>query len=190
MHDFKAALKTGSDTSLGNEGITHSMIRLAGQDSLSALFRLFDSLWGDGKLPTAWKTANIAPIPKPKEPGSYRPISLISCVCETMERVVLQRLPLVTGLLHPYMYAYTKDTGRATCLATLLTTVRNTKATMVFIDLEMAFELANETAILDPLVKKGVKGRLLSWVKDFLTGRFQGHNSSLHSQHGTPPGLE
>ena len=54
---------------------------------------------------------------------------------------------------------------------------------MIFLDLEKAFELANPDVILDVLSKKGVSGKLLGWVKDFLEGRrayvkFQGKQSA------------
>ncbi|MPC49105.1 hypothetical protein E2C01_042900 [Portunus trituberculatus] len=66
--------------------------------------------------------------------------------------------------------------------------------TAVFLDLEEAFELADETVILARLAGKGVKGQLLKWTRDFLANRkaqvrFQGHTSTLHShEHGTPQG--
>ena len=50
---------------------------------------------------------------------------------------------------------------------------------VVFLDLDEAFELANSLhAILIALVEKGVRGKLLAWVKDYLPRRarvkFQG----------------
>ena len=55
-------------------------------------------------FPTSWKTAIIIPVPKPgkvlSDPGSYRPIALTSCLCNTMERIVNIRL---TWYLERYM---------------------------------------------------------------------------------------
>ena len=48
-----------------------------------------------GKLPAAWKVANIIPIPKsglPGEVSNYRPISLLPIVSKVMERCVYNRL--------------------------------------------------------------------------------------------------
>ena len=195
LHELTSSLKTASsDSSPGEDGITHSMIRHAGKDGHSALLKLLNASWDTGRLPSSWKMASIVSIPKPKDPGCYRPISLLSCVGKTMEKIVLQRLQWVTGPLHPPVYVYTKGTGTAECLTTLLTTVSQSRSTAVFLDLEKAFELANESVILRLLVAKSVKGRLLAWVKDFLTGRrarvrYQGRNSSFHlHDHGTPQG--
>ena len=192
--ELQNVLKTGSDTSPGADGITHSMIRHAGPEGHAALLALFNASLREGKLPSKWKEATIAPIPKPKEPGAYRPISLLSCLSKTMERMVLNRLQWVTGPLHPAIHAYTKGTGTAECLAGLLTSVGSSKSTAVFLDLEKAFELADETVILARLAEKGVKGQLLRWTRDYLSNRkasvrFQGHTSTPHHhEHGTPQG--
>ncbi len=68
------------------------------------------------------------------------------------------------------------------------------KLTAIFLDLEKAFKLANEAVTLDLLTRKGVKGQLLRWTRDYLTDRrarvhFQGHTSSRHNlEHGTLQG--
>ena len=46
-------------------------------------------------LSTYWKSAKVAPIHEKgsrQEPGNYRPISLTSVVCKTMEGLVKGRL--------------------------------------------------------------------------------------------------
>ena len=67
-------------------------------------------------------------------------------------------------------------------------TVNNKKATVLFLDLEKAFELANPAAILETLVEKGAKGRLLHWIKNNVLRRrgrvkFQGVISDYKQLH-------
>lgn len=192
--ELRASLRTGADTSPGEDGITHTMINKAGHAGHTALLKLFNASWEEKRLPLEWKKANIIPIPKPKEPGSFRPISLLSCISKTMERMVLNRLKWACGELHPSVFAYRKGSGTSECLATFLSHVGGNRSIAVFIDLEKAFELADATVILSLLVNKGVKGRLLQWTKDFLTNRearvlFQGRKSTYHHhQQGTPQG--
>ena len=65
---------------------------------------------------------------------------------------------------------------------------------VINLDLEKAFELCNKEVILESLVRKGVKGQILKWVKDFLQQRkartqYQGHLSSVAEfQQRTPMG--
>ena len=67
-------------------------------------------------------------------------------------------------------------------------------ALVITIDLEKAFELCNSEVILHILTKKGIKGRLLQWVRDFLRGRTSQTllhgclSSSQAFENGTPQG--
>ena len=63
---------------------------------MSLLVGFFNRIWMEGIIPTAWKHAVILPLRKPdkphQDPNSYRPISLTSCMCKILERVVTDRL--------------------------------------------------------------------------------------------------
>ena len=53
-------------------------------------------IWLTGNFPSSWRQSYVVPIPKPgkdtSDPTNYRPISLTSCLCKIMERVVNSRL--------------------------------------------------------------------------------------------------
>ena len=80
------------------------------------------------------------------------------------------------------------------CITDILATVNNKKATVLFLDLEKAFELANLAAILETLVEKGAKGKLLYWIKNNVLRRrgrvkFKGVVSNYKQLHnGMPQG--
>ena len=84
------AVKKGRSTAPGEDGLTYDVINwLIGLDN-SPILDLFNLSYRSGRLPCKWKTALIVPIPK--HSGDFRPISLTSCLCKMMERVVLHRL--------------------------------------------------------------------------------------------------
>jgi len=59
--------------------------------STDPLSRIFPESFDTGQVPADWRTANISPIFKKgstKEPENYRPVSLTSVVCKTMESIV------------------------------------------------------------------------------------------------------
>ncbi|XP_050706570.1 uncharacterized protein LOC126991941 [Eriocheir sinensis] len=155
------------------------MLTHAGPAGDAALLALLNASWLAGRLPPAWKDADIQPIPKPKEPNSFRPISLLSCTGKTTERMVLSRLQWRMGIPHPNVFGFTKAVP---------------PTITVFLDLEKAFELASPHAILTALVRKGIRGRLLAWLQDYLQQRrarvkFQGFKSSFRGfDNGTPQG--
>ena len=51
---------------------------------------------GQVNFPECWSEAIVIPIPKPgkdhSDPNNYRPISLTSCICKTLERMINDRL--------------------------------------------------------------------------------------------------
>lgn len=93
------------------------------------------SLESHGKLPyfpSTGKKDIIIPIQKPKELGTYHPISLLSCLGKIVERMVLNWLQWSTWQVHS--------------IATLLSTLCATPSAVVFLDLEKAFVLASTLA--------------------------------------------
>ena len=59
------------------------------------LTHIFNNSVETGIIPEDWKSANVTAIHKKgskQEPGNYRPISLTSAVCKTMERLVKGKL--------------------------------------------------------------------------------------------------
>ena len=170
------------------------MIREAGREAHDELLKVVNASYDAGRLPLTWKLATIVPIPKPREPNKSRPISLISCLGKTAEKMILARLQWVTGSLHKHIYAFTSNKGARDCITEMLTSISGRKAVVTFIDLEKAFETASAPAILESLAKRGARGKLLRWTKDFLNNRqarvcFQGSLSEQRTfTNGTPQG--
>ena len=74
----------------------HPRILRALEDKLARpLTHIFNNSVETGIIPEDWKSANVTAIHKKgsrQEPGNYRPISLTSVVCKTMDRLVKGRL--------------------------------------------------------------------------------------------------
>ena len=170
------------------------MIKNLGQQGEEAFLHLHNQSMALQLRPLTWNQADIQPIPKPKDPSNPRPISLLNCLEKTAEKMVLNRLKHKIGPLHPHLYAYTEKVGTTECIADVLSYINGGSSIVIFLDLEKAFELANPAAILYSTVRKGVKGDLLSWVKNYSIARqarvkFQGELSSYKTfENGTPQG--
>ena len=108
--------------------------------------------------------------------------------------MILERLKHRVGSLHPHLYAYQERVGTTVCIANVLSCINNRPALVAFLDFEKAFELANPAAILISLVRKGIKGHILAWNKNYLMNRqarvkFQGTFSTYKDlENGTPQG--
>ena len=72
------------------------------------LSHIYNNSVETGIIPEDCESANVTAIPKKgssQEPGNYKPISLTSVVCNTMERLVTRRL------IHEYMASETYVTA-------------------------------------------------------------------------------
>ncbi len=139
LKELQKTLRPKPDTATILDRISYSMIQQAGPASHEKILRVINDSYTAGRLPLARKEATIQPIPKPKEPGKTRPISLLSCLGKTAERMVLNRLQWFTGPLHDNIYAYTRGLGTRDCLLDMLTTITGKGAVVIFRDIEKVF---------------------------------------------------
>ena len=93
LHELKFALGQvrKSTTTPGEDRIVYEMLTKMPEYSKEVLLRLFNRIWKTGNVPKTWKHAIVIPILKvgkdPRNAASYRPISLTSTMCKTMERI-------------------------------------------------------------------------------------------------------
>ena len=138
--------------------MTYDIINCLASIENGPLLNLYNMSLSEGRLPSAWKKAIIIPIPKPG--GGYRPVSLTSCLCKMLERVLLERLLYVIGgELSDNLYGFMK--GRGTTDAVIKCLSHDSDYCRTFIDLKGTFDKGNGEVIMYELSRMGVSGRLL-----------------------------
>jgi hypothetical protein len=114
-------------------------------------------------------------------PSNYRPISLISCVGKVMERVVYKH---VYNHLHSnkLIYEYQKSgflPKHSTVhqlielYNTILNSLENKEFSFAVCDFSKAFDKVWHNGLIHKIKSYGIKGNLLSWVKNYLHERKQ-----------------
>ena len=82
-----------NNNSTGPDNINIKHLKNIGKNGLQYLTNIYNSAINDNQIPHVWKLANIIPIPKPNKDinigTSYRPISLLSVIAKTLEKVIL-----------------------------------------------------------------------------------------------------
>ena len=184
MEELKKAIKQlKKRKSPGPDNISNETIQHLGNTALQKLLDMFNVSWSQGQVPQCWKEARMIPVLKKGKNKmkllSYRPISLISCICKTMERIVNQRLQWyleTERIIAPEQagfrrYKSTED--QTTHLAQVIEDAfQAQKMTLaVFIDLQKAFDQVWKDGLLVKLLRSGIQGNMYRWAKSYLHNR-------------------
>ena len=177
------ALSKKKSTAPGADTVHYDMLRNLPDTAKFQLLKLINKSWNEGSLPSQWKESTIVPILKPgkdpHEPASYRPISLTSAICKITETMVATRLTAYlesNQILAKEQSGFRKNRSTIDQLTRLETAIRTAKINRhalvaVFLDLEKAFDLLWTKGVLNRLVRFGIDGKMLIWIKDFLAVR-------------------
>ena len=190
----------------GPDGVTNDMIKHLGPAAKKTLLELFNESWKNGTVPALWKKATIIPIHKKgkdkKDPNSYRPISLLSCLGKVLERVINRRLISFLEerkILSPTQTGYRKHRSTEDQLALIAQEIENAfqekkKVVSVFFDLTKAFDKVWREGLLLKILESGISGKMYRWIRCFLQDRsarvkLDGHLSkSVKMREGVPQG--
>ena len=167
----------------GKDGVCNEMIKHLGPTARKKLLELFNLSWKTGVFPSAWKEAIVIPILKkekdPKKKTSYRPVSLLSSLGKTLERMVNKRLMWhleINNVTTKEQTAFRKNRNTEDQLIYLSQSVENAfqekkKVIATFLDLSKAFDKVWKEGLLLKLLTSGIAGRMFNWIKSFLCHR-------------------
>ena len=145
-----------------------------------------------GIIPDDWKSANVTAIHKKgsrQESGNYRPISLTSVVCKTMERLVNGRLITqleTNNLIGDSQHGFR---NKCSCLTSLLNffaqvidtydTDNNKAVDLVDLDFQKAFDKVPHERLMLKVNAHGIQGDAARWIRSRLAGPI---NSCISNQ--------
>ena len=178
-------LKLGSHKSQGPDGIHPRILKETAEEVCIPLAKIFRKSVDARVLPQDWKTANITPIHKKGSKTSvenYRPVSLTSQVCKTLESIIrdevvifyMEHNILSDGSQHGFV------PGRS-CVSQLLQVLedwtenldRGIPIDTFYLYFKKAFDSVAHNRLEIMLESLGIREKLLQWIKGFITGRTQ-----------------
>jgi len=183
IEELKEAIQQAKEGAPGHDEIHYWFLKNSGINFKTALLQTINKFWENGKMPTAWKTAHVIPIPKPKKdktnPANYRPISLLSCAAKTMERMIKNRLywqAETNKWLSPHQSAFRRDRNTTDALLNLIEegyeAIRKREEVLaVFLDIKKAYDTVWHDGLIYKLHQKGLRGRMLHYINNFLRER-------------------
>ena len=169
-------------SSMGPDGI-HPMILKTCHAQLSyPLHLIFKKSLATSTLPKQWTSSQVVPIYKNKsrfDPLNYRPVSLTSVCCKSLERIIVSHLMHYleqNNILSQNQFGFRR--GRSTEDQLLLTygeIVRWYDMGLVvdslLLDFSKAFDVICHVVLLQHLRDVGVATSLICWIEAFLSGR-------------------
>ena len=160
------------------------MLRNTASSISRELSKIFKMSLNQQKVPSAWKTSNINPIPKSKDIdkcSSYRPISLLSLPSKILEKIVhnhVSNFLAEHSLLCNIQFGFRPRSSTQEALLSVTNTWHNmltkhTQIASVFLDVRKAFDSVPHNRLIKALHFIGIQGPLLNWFRDYLTSRHQ-----------------
>jgi len=180
----KLLLKLNCNKSPGPDNIHPRILKECASVLSLPLWILFSSSLHEGKLPVSWKNAKVTPIFKKgsrADTANYRPISLTSVVCKTMEKLIRDSLlqhMINNGFLSDTQHGFVRGRSCTTQLLRVIDAItelydRGADFDMVYLDFSKAFDSVPHQRLLLKLKGYGVGGPVLEWIKSFLSCRQQ-----------------
>ena len=181
--EFKNTLSTVKNTSAGIDCVTYSMIDKSHLSFQMELLDLYNRIYTENLFPETWRMAVTIPIPKPfkdhSSPLNFRPISLTSCLCKLLEKMINARLVWYLEkekCISPAQSGFRRGRSTTDSLVQITSDIQqaiiNKKHTVVvFYDLEKAYDRSWRRGILNSLHQFGLRGHLPIFIKNFLTNR-------------------
>ena len=190
----------------GPDQVTNELIINLGRKMKKKLLQLYNTSWKTGIIPKAWKVATMIPIHKQgkskEKAESYRPISLLSCLCKTMEAMVNTRLMWhleSNRILIEEQAGFRKGRSTEDQITLISQSIEDgfqekNNTVVVWVDMEKAFDRVWKKGLSYKLLNYGIDGKMHRWLNHFLSNRTarvraQGSTSQcLTIKQGVPQG--
>lgn len=183
LAELRWAISRGKGLSDGVDRIGYPMLSHLPEAMEKYLLKVLNQVWRTGRIPARWKEGLVVPIPKtnkdPTQPANLRPITLVSCVGKTLERMVNRRLIQLLedlGVFGSRQHGFRSGHGVETYLADLEEELeaaiqKGQHTELVLLDLAKAYDTAWRAPIVTSLAKWGIGGNMGRYIENFLNDR-------------------
>ena len=176
------ALPIGKAT--GPDGISNRMLKEISKEISIPVAAFFNYSFSIGKVPDAFKESHVCPVPKggnPADVANNRPISLLSNLDKTQERLVFKHLYNHfhdNNIITPFQSGFMPGDSTVNQLTYLYNTFCHAldsgkEVRVVFCDITKAFDRVWHAGLIHKLRAAGISGQLLKWFTSYLENRKQ-----------------
>ena len=180
-HGIKKQLENiQPDKASGPDMIPDKVLKKTASELAPVFASIFQQSYDTGTLPTTWKDANVTPIYKSgprSDPKNYRPVSLTSLCSKVMEHIVcsdISRHLSSNNIVTPHQHGFRQGLLCETQLVSVVhewSKILNThgQVDIIFLYQAKAFDSVPHERLLLKASYYGIRGKLYSWLRSFLT---------------------
>ena len=165
-------------------GVSSKVLKRCSSSLARPIFLILKRSLDFSMLPVNWKRGNITAVYKkgPKDqPLNYRPISLTSILCKLLEKIIRKRIVDHLETNNIFTVHQHGFRSRRSCLTALLEYFEAISKLLddgipvdaIYLDCQKAFDTVPTKRLLKKVEAMGIKGKVLAWIREFLTGREQ-----------------
>ena len=173
-----------ADKACGPDHLPAKLLKEGAEHICVPLSCLFQMSFEAGILPFDWTSANVVPVFKRGDrhkPANYRPISLTSLVAKVMEKIIHSHIISALeakNLINSFQFGFR---SRRSTIDLLLRTTHDMALALenrsslhcLLLDFSKAFDSVPHERLMLKLDSIGIRGKLLAWIRGFLTCRVQ-----------------
>ena len=204
--DVMSAIKeVGQFSASGDDDIPSVILKHCAWEISYPIFLIWQDSLNSGFIPQKFKNQLITPVFKKGSkaiPQNYRPISLTSHIIKTFERIIrnkivdhLERNNIICNHQHGFRKGRSCLTQLIKHIDIILRNFLNGQDTdSIYLDFSKAFDKVVHHILLNKLHCYGIRGKLLSWIKEYLSDREQtvvingSHSYAAKVKSGVPQG--
>lgn len=182
--ELEHAIQSLKLTSTAGPDLIHNqMLTKISQEAKNNLLTYFNNIWTGHVFPDDWRISEIIPIPKQGKPTTtpenLRPISLTSCLCKLLEKIVSKRFD---WYLESNNLITKEQSGGRRKRSTLdqllllqdeiLTTFSQSEYLFcIACDISHAYQSVKKEVVMNQLHEWGLRGNLAIFIQNYLTDR-------------------
>jgi hypothetical protein len=174
--------KLDTTKAAGPDKISAKTLKAARFELAEIITFIFNECLAKNVVPSQWREANIAPVPKVKKPGKpedYRPVCLTSTLCKVLERILAKIIFQRTKSLWLNNQQFGFLPGMSTTDALIQVIEdwanaidKNQIIWAIFFDFSKAFDLVDHEILMRKL-EKYLPRWMTSWIAKYLLDRKQ-----------------
>ena len=193
----------------GVDEVEVAMLKRLGMKMMELWRKIFNKSMTEGLVLGKWKKAEMIPLLKdgkdPKDPGSYRPVSLTSAVVKWLERVLVNRMYFWMErdkVINNWQAGFQRGRGTEEQVLRMVQDIQDgheergghERTLVVTLDCSKAYDRVDRVRLIERMMDEGMPGPLVRWYSSFLEGRQarvrmgNGRSNWRRLQQGVPQG--